>query len=622
MKEDTPCLERRPRLFVASSSEGEKVARAIQVALDKDCEVEVWNQGVFRVSNNTLDSLIEAISDFDFAVIVLTPDDALESRGELQAAPRDNVLFELGLFIGGIGKGRTFLVFDRDSGIKIPSDLLGTTAATYQQHSSGNLVSALGAACSTISEAISDLGKKEPRISGALEKVLGATNWAQSKTIEDSVTTHLRETHSTMKFMGFGFSNYLSIEKKRRGVDLKTTIERCLDVNNQGTPVRILMMNPFSDRILEYSNEKESPGRHAVVRKRMVENLRELEELTDSGYPISVRFYPDSLLARASFRMYIANDEKIFVSYYKAKYVSQDPPEVPEIELSRHDAEDSFFLAFHSLYSYLWENGEDASYRTLYHELSTSTLNGKELGRALENIESCRGDDSLDRERCVVAAVAGKDSMAAIVLEVESNPNTTIIPLIVKIPTETDPVSYRLKTLASLRRKLAEMGNSGRISPAIILTDDSEIWKRTNSGFDQALNGSLPSPCAGCHFYIHSIRCLVASKLGIKRVISGDRERHGTTIKFNQLGSVLNLFIEFSKREYGVVLDFPLRNVAADSEVWNVLQGIQKETVQDLSCVFSGQGSFSSVNEDREQQILRYVREDVTTGYRSAMESQ
>lgn len=151
----------RPSLFVGSSSEGLKVAKAVQLLLDHACEVTIWSQGVFGLSQGTLESLVNALDDYDFAVLVLTPDDLVTSRNSASAAPRDNVLFELGLFMGALGRTRTFIVYDRSADLKLPSDLAGVSAATYEPHSSGNLQSALGAATTRIEEQVVKLGLRD-----------------------------------------------------------------------------------------------------------------------------------------------------------------------------------------------------------------------------------------------------------------------------------------------------------------------------------------------------------------------------------------------------------------------------------------------------------------------------
>jgi hypothetical protein len=175
---------RRPAVFVGSSTEGLRIAKAIQVLLDPTCEVTVWSQGVFGLSQGTLESLVLSLDKFDFAVLILTPDDLVTSKNEKMQAPRDNVLFELGLFIGGLGRDRTFLVYDRTAQLKLPSDLAGVTAATFEPHSSGNLASALGAAATKVESVIERLGVRDQerirRLTEAASGVEGVSSQVQT----------------------------------------------------------------------------------------------------------------------------------------------------------------------------------------------------------------------------------------------------------------------------------------------------------------------------------------------------------------------------------------------------------------------------------------------------------
>jgi len=147
-------MNRQPRVFIGSSSEGKAIADAIQVGMDRDAEVTVWDQGAFGLSKGTLENLVELPEDFDFAVLVLTPDDLVQKRGSARNSPRDNVLFELGFFMGALGRERTFMVYSRDDPPELPSDLAGITAATFGQRSDGNLQAAVGAVCTQLLDAI------------------------------------------------------------------------------------------------------------------------------------------------------------------------------------------------------------------------------------------------------------------------------------------------------------------------------------------------------------------------------------------------------------------------------------------------------------------------------------
>ena len=150
----------RPVIFIGSSKEGLRIAKALQVNLDDAADVVLWSQGVFGLSEGTLESLVEKLDDFDFAILILTPDDVAIKRGETAQLPRDNVLLELGLFMGRLGRDRCFVVYDRTKQMTLPSDLAGVTPATFQLHSSGNLVPSLGSASTQIETALAKLGRR------------------------------------------------------------------------------------------------------------------------------------------------------------------------------------------------------------------------------------------------------------------------------------------------------------------------------------------------------------------------------------------------------------------------------------------------------------------------------
>jgi hypothetical protein len=151
----------RPSIFLGSSTEGLGIAKALGTNLDILCEVSIWSQGVFGLSRGTLESLVYVLDRFDFAALVLTADDLVTSREASSTAPRDDVLFELGLFMGGLGRDRTFIVYDRTANLKLPSDLTGVSAATFEPHASGELRNALNAATTLIEEQVARLGLRD-----------------------------------------------------------------------------------------------------------------------------------------------------------------------------------------------------------------------------------------------------------------------------------------------------------------------------------------------------------------------------------------------------------------------------------------------------------------------------
>lgn len=148
----------RPSVFIGSSAEGLPVAEALQRRLDHAHEVTIWSQGVFVPGGTTLGSLVEQIQARDFAIFVVDADDTTLSREQGKRTTRDNVIFELGLFMGAIGPERCFMVYDRDQPPDLPTDLQGINPAPYRRHSNGALDAPLGASASSIAERIKQLG--------------------------------------------------------------------------------------------------------------------------------------------------------------------------------------------------------------------------------------------------------------------------------------------------------------------------------------------------------------------------------------------------------------------------------------------------------------------------------
>lgn len=144
----------KPSVFVGSSTEGLPIAEAIQRRLEFVADVNIWNQATFDLSSVTIEALEEKCRESDFAIFVLTPDDVKIQREKETAAVRDNVIFELGLFAGTLGRRRCFLVHDRERKIDLPSDLAGITPAKFSLQRSGNLDASLGAPCSVIANAM------------------------------------------------------------------------------------------------------------------------------------------------------------------------------------------------------------------------------------------------------------------------------------------------------------------------------------------------------------------------------------------------------------------------------------------------------------------------------------
>ena len=148
-----------PSLFIASSSAGLPVAYDLQEALERDCHATVWKQGVFEPSRSMLADLLSRLAKPQVALFVFTPDDTLVLRGDTHRVARDNVVFEMGLFIGALGLPRCMHIVPRvQAGMHLPSDLLGLTALDYPaDRPDGNRLAALGPACNKIRRRLRDV---------------------------------------------------------------------------------------------------------------------------------------------------------------------------------------------------------------------------------------------------------------------------------------------------------------------------------------------------------------------------------------------------------------------------------------------------------------------------------
>jgi len=149
-----------PVLFVGSSVEGVRVAQEIQLGLKHEkIHIRPWTTpGVFGPGGVPIDSLLKEVDASDFAAFIFGPDDQAFSRGEKYEAPRDNVVFELGLFMGRLDRNRTLIIKEQSSDIKIPSDLLGVTPITYVIKPGEDLSPAIAVVCTELRKAIEALG--------------------------------------------------------------------------------------------------------------------------------------------------------------------------------------------------------------------------------------------------------------------------------------------------------------------------------------------------------------------------------------------------------------------------------------------------------------------------------
>ncbi len=149
----------KPVVFIGSTSEKLFIARELQAALGHDdFLVKTWADGDFKAGNTAIESLMASIDTVDFSILVVTPDDFTTSRAETKPSPRDNVIFELGLAYGALGRDRTFMVRERGVDVRLPSDLLGVRALDFKSGDRDNIGVHLQPVAQELRKTISKVG--------------------------------------------------------------------------------------------------------------------------------------------------------------------------------------------------------------------------------------------------------------------------------------------------------------------------------------------------------------------------------------------------------------------------------------------------------------------------------
>ena len=199
------------KVFVASSVEGLEIARAIQENLEHDAETTVWNQGIFAPGAQVLQILRTVLESADFGIFVFSPDDITKFPEEEFRTVRDNVVLELGLFVGRLGLERNFIVTPRTGPrLRMPTDLLGIVTTQYDPgRLEDNPLAAVGPACAVIRRKLRQLGPAARSRTGLEEDERGTRS-------EDSSDETVRSRSMP----------HLDLEPKSTVAELRRVLER------------------------------------------------------------------------------------------------------------------------------------------------------------------------------------------------------------------------------------------------------------------------------------------------------------------------------------------------------------------------------------------------------------
>jgi predicted nucleotide-binding protein len=140
------------RLFIMASKASSEVAAAIEKAcVDQPFTIVTWKEGGLRGANYAIASLEHMLDQSDVAVAIAEPT-VDGSHG------RDNIIFELGFFMGRLGRHRTFLIEPRGEKMELPPELAGVNTLTYPHHPGGDLTEVLAPVCAKLTRLITELG--------------------------------------------------------------------------------------------------------------------------------------------------------------------------------------------------------------------------------------------------------------------------------------------------------------------------------------------------------------------------------------------------------------------------------------------------------------------------------
>ena len=114
----------KPKIFIGSSKAGLSVAEKVRVNLSGIGDCFLWQDpNMWEPNKSTFDNLLKMASYFDFGIFVATADDLTLTNDKIVIEPRDNVILEMALFLGAMGRHKSFMLVENE--IKLPSDFNG-----------------------------------------------------------------------------------------------------------------------------------------------------------------------------------------------------------------------------------------------------------------------------------------------------------------------------------------------------------------------------------------------------------------------------------------------------------------------------------------------------------------
>lgn len=340
------------RIFIGSSLESSPVLDIIASRLraNKRFNVTTWTKLDAEPGSDFLDVLITASSTFDAAVLVFAPDDLVISRGREQKGPRDNVIFELGLFMGNLGRKRALIVGPNEweTDLKIMSDIghLGRTRYKPPQYGRSMkreqkqklLEGALKPACDTLE---SHLEQLEPRQISRGPRSLGILTSELIQSLASSPTPGVKTIRNIALDMAQTwpiFRDEIFADDSIRNVRIDT-----LMIDSQSPPIRAMSSGTVSIRKAR-EQEQDIVG-YGKKNARL---------LAARKIAFSCRAYSDTPLVHG----FLLNRQKLLLSLCSVEKGKLVGAPNPYLQFEYHESRDRtgryLFSAFNAWFDFRW----------------------------------------------------------------------------------------------------------------------------------------------------------------------------------------------------------------------------------------------------------------------------
>lgn len=190
-----------------------------------------------------------------------------------------------------------------------------------------------------------------------------------------------------------------------------------------------------------------------------------------------------------------------------------------------------------------------------------------------------------DAPAVAVAAIAGRDSIAAAIEAVRAHGVRTLLPTVVATGTEYGDDTAAERAVEQLRAVLETEADV----LDVVRLGSPRLWHALNGRFGMVLRERFPgwSPCSACHLYVHLARVQLSWAVGTVPIITGERDAHGGRIKLSQTPAAIDAETRVLAHA-GIELLTPIRHVHDSEVVAEILAGAFPGGVEAMRCVLSG----------------------------------